>query len=124
MLDIHKCIVSLNATVIAAASLALLYAFRNMVNTHNRDIEQMLILRQRVLELEAELSKWKKNQGKGKRPNRKIQAMYGDIKKQKATGASNRSIARQFGISEGTVRRMVAVADGRESYKTVAANEA
>jgi hypothetical protein len=64
-------------------------------------------LQESVKELEIKLSKWESQQGKGRRPDKKLRERLDEMRSLKLNGDSNRAIARVLGVSEGTVRRML-----------------
>lgn len=82
-------------------------ATQEIAQSYNDMAAQRRELAKKIAELETELAKWKGQQRKGRRPDRKIQAMHEEIRTMKDTGISNREIARRLGISEGTVRRVL-----------------
>jgi DNA-binding NarL/FixJ family response regulator len=61
----------------------------------------------KIIELKCKLKKWENQQGKGKRPSKRIQAKKNDVIEMNAAGASNREIGRRLEISETTVRRIL-----------------
>lgn len=113
---------SFNALAVLVGSFASQYVNRAMVNAfweryqgatdeitqaYNDALQQNRDLQKKVDQLETELKKWTSQQGKGKRPDQRIYNRTEEVRSWKASGLSNREIARRIGVSEATIRRIL-----------------
>ena len=111
--DIWACYVDVHTSVALRERYG--KATKEISDMYNAQNEIMKNLRKTIetqvatmADMEAELEKWKSQQGKGKRETRKIKALTGDVKTLFSAGVSKREIARQLNVSEGTIRRILA----------------
>jgi ATP/maltotriose-dependent transcriptional regulator MalT len=74
---------------------------------HARSRERIQALEGEVNELKEKIVKWESQRGKGRRPDKKIQERRGEVLKLNGKGYSNCEVARQLGVSEGTIRKIL-----------------
>ena len=78
-----------------------------ILKIHNGNNARIKELYDENTRLKSELNKWKTQQGKGRRPSKKLFDKDEEIKMMKETGISNRQIAKLLDVSEGSIRRRV-----------------
>jgi DNA-binding NarL/FixJ family response regulator len=84
-------------------------AGREIKQRYDEQREMIKELQGKVIELENKLSKWERQQGKGRRPDKRLHSRENDVRTWKAEGISNREIARRLGVSEGSIRKILKV---------------
>jgi DNA-binding NarL/FixJ family response regulator len=82
-------------------------ATKEFIDMYNEMEIQLKQLKAENMELQENLNKWNSQKGKGKRTSRKLLDKKEDILNWKKAGISTREIARNIGVSEGTIRRLL-----------------